>query len=265
MNLYPPIPLFLILQLFTVIVCSQGTVQPSPSLVPPSTFSDPTSTSTSSSSSNSTGTGTGTAAANSTSLSPTATSTANFPSLSNVSPCGESFFFFLSSFDRSTQSTHFFFAVSNCLAEGSARLNCTSVVDVNCFCVKYVKNKLISFFSFLLLLVFILNKHFSSLYPAEIVDCVLADCSDQVSVIESLGQQFCNIASVHPTLTFPAVPTTTTFSSTSTTPSTVTTTSSTASSTASTNGATSSWKSTSGSTALMGFGVLLVLRVVLGV
>ena len=123
MNLYPPIPLFLILQLFTVIICSQA--EPSPSLVPPSTFSDPTSTSTSTSSSSSNSTGTHTAAANSTSLSPTATSTANFPSLSNVSPCGESFFFPFFRSSSNSVTLLFFFFVFFCSIKLSSRRKCS--------------------------------------------------------------------------------------------------------------------------------------------
>jgi len=208
--------LFFILLPFTSTVLSQGAVQ-SPSLVPSSTFLDPTSTSIASPKS---AFGTSTSAVNSTSLSisTTATITAQFPTLSNVSSC-----------------------VSTCLAEGSARLNCISVVDVNCFCV-------------------------NALYPSEIVDCVLGNCPNQVATIESLAQQFCSIASVHPTLTFPAIPTTSTISTSTSIPtSNSTTATQTPTPTSSTTPTNSTGFSTSGSTSLLGLGVLLILCVVLAV
>ncbi|KAF8959914.1 hypothetical protein BDZ97DRAFT_1922523 [Flammula alnicola] len=88
--------------------------------------------------------------------------------------------------------------VSNCLATGISRVGCASVVDVNCFCV-------------------------NTQFTPELVDCVLASCPDQVSTTENLAQQFCNIASSSPSLSFPSVPSTTTTtssqsSSTATTP-----------------------------------------------
>ncbi|KAF8805189.1 hypothetical protein BYT27DRAFT_7104826 [Phlegmacium glaucopus] len=211
MNLHLPIPLFFILQLFTSIAWSQG-ASPTVSLIPPSTFSDATSTSSITTSTSGTQSVT-TSAANAT-TSATATSTAQFPSLSGVSSC-----------------------VSDCLAQGSARLNCTSVVDVNCFCV-------------------------NSNYPAEIVTCVLANCPTEVTTIEALGQQFCNIASAHPSLSFPSLPVTPSAPSSSSIPVTTSAVTSTPTPTPTT-GAAFSWKSNS--IGLMGLGVLLVLGVGLGV
>ncbi|KAF8161557.1 hypothetical protein B0H34DRAFT_796326 [Crassisporium funariophilum] len=120
-----------------------------PTLAPPSTF--PTLSSTSSGSST-------TQSSNSTGTPPTPTNSAQFPSLSGVTSC-----------------------VSNCLAVGAARVNCTSVVDVNCYCV-------------------------NPQYPAELVACVLATCPSEVITAENLAQQFCNLAVAKPTLTFASVP-----------------------------------------------------------
>jgi len=137
MNLHLPIPLFFILQLFTSTVWSQGATFPS-------TFPDPTSISSTTSAN---GTQSVTSTTNSTvlSTSATATSTAQYPSLSGVSSCGESFFLLIEFWRLNSDLFFFpfflsFSAVSGCLAEGSARLNCTSVVDVNCYCVKCVQS-----------------------------------------------------------------------------------------------------------------------------
>ncbi|KAF8901848.1 hypothetical protein CPB84DRAFT_1846566 [Gymnopilus junonius] len=103
------------------------------------------------------------------SSSASATSSAQFPSLSGVSSC-----------------------VSNCLADAISIVNCTSLVDVNCFCTQ---------------------PNFSP----ELSDCVFSNCPDQIPTSESLAQQFCNVASTSVSLTFPSLPVTSaTSSSTST-------------------------------------------------
>ncbi|KAF9047660.1 hypothetical protein BJ165DRAFT_1467572 [Panaeolus papilionaceus] len=99
------------------------------------------------------------------SVSTTSTSSIPFPSLGGYSPC-----------------------VTNCLAMGIARVNCTSIVDVNCFCAK-------------------------DNFTSELVACILANCAEEIHTAEDLARQFCHLASGTPSLSFPSVPTTTTSSS----------------------------------------------------
>ncbi|KAJ3518453.1 hypothetical protein NMY22_g13669 [Coprinellus aureogranulatus] len=103
----------------------------------------------------------------------TSTSTA-FPSLSTYPAC-----------------------VSNCLNMAVAGANCSSVVEVDCFCTKPE-------------------------FVQELFRCITTDCRDDLSSSEQLAQEFCNIASSSPSLTFPAFTPTT--SSTSTQPPSSTTT-----------------------------------------
>ncbi|KAF9561890.1 hypothetical protein CPC08DRAFT_634796 [Agrocybe pediades] len=58
--------------------------------------------------------------------------------------------------------------------------NCSTLVDVNCFCV---------------------SRRFSPVY----VGCIAGNCTDQVPAGENLAQQFCNLASSSPSLSFPSV------------------------------------------------------------
>ncbi|KAF9470624.1 hypothetical protein BDN70DRAFT_939550 [Pholiota conissans] len=52
----------------------------------------------------------------------------------------------------------------------------------------------------------------SPLFTSELVACILANCADQISTSETLAQQFCNVATLSPSLSFPSVPITTTTS-----------------------------------------------------
>ncbi|KAF8190901.1 hypothetical protein BJ912DRAFT_316317 [Pholiota molesta] len=160
--MYRPLPTTLILLLGQLVAQTLG----SASLVPPTvTLTNQTSTgtlpTTSGASTTTTRTTSGASSNSQTTTSATSTSTAQYPSLSNVPTC-----------------------VSDCLASGISRVGCSSVVDVNCFCVK-------------------------PNFTAELVACILANCPDQVSSSETLAQQFCNVASLSPSLSFPPVPTTT--------------------------------------------------------
>ncbi|TEB38026.1 hypothetical protein FA13DRAFT_1770456 [Coprinellus micaceus] len=86
------------------------------------------------------------------------TTTADFPSLSSYPAC-----------------------VSNCLAIGVAKSNCTSVVDVGLFLHKtYVRNYL--------------HLVFRPDFVQELFRCVTTDCPDELTSSEDLAQRFCNIA-----------------------------------------------------------------------
>ncbi|PPQ86402.1 hypothetical protein CVT25_003582 [Psilocybe cyanescens] len=143
------------------------------SLIPPSTFP---SASPSSTSSGSTTSSTTNVSSRSSSSSASVTST-QFPPLTTYTPCGE-----LRRFDLRKNLTcvgchDIPIIVTNCLAIAIARVNCTSIVDVNCFCVK-------------------------TEFPAELVGCIQSDCPEQLGTAENLAQQFCNIASASPSLSF---------------------------------------------------------------
>ncbi|KDN34469.1 hypothetical protein RSAG8_12446, partial [Rhizoctonia solani AG-8 WAC10335] len=98
-----------------------------------------------------------TATLSATSTTPTTTS---YPSLGDASPC-----------------------VANCLQVSISQANCSTIIDVNCYCT---------------------NERFRS----GLVQCVAATCPSDLSSAESYGQQFCNIVSV--SLTYPPAPTSTT-------------------------------------------------------
>jgi hypothetical protein len=101
--------------------------------------------------------------------------------------------------------------VTNCLAVGIARVNCTSLTDVNCFCVKYVR-------STHYIKPFLIHKKISSTFPAEVFGCIQSDCPSELMTEEKLDQQFCNLASSSPTLTFPSpIPSTSSTSSSAST------------------------------------------------
>ncbi|KAF9468061.1 hypothetical protein BDZ94DRAFT_838842 [Collybia nuda] len=108
--------------------------------IPPSTFGGETSTG---------------PASNTTSNSATPTTTAEFPPLSGYSSC-----------------------VTGCLAMGSGAANCTSVVDINCFCV-------------------------SQRFTKELVSCISAGCPQELTTAESLAQHFCDLTSNKTSLSFP--------------------------------------------------------------
>ncbi|KAL5638271.1 hypothetical protein ACGC1H_005079 [Rhizoctonia solani] len=96
-----------------------------------------------------------------TSATPTTTS---YPSLGSASPC-----------------------VANCLQVSISQANCSTIIDVNCYCT-------------------------SERFRTGLVQCVAASCPSDLSSAENYGQQFCNIVSV--SLTYPPAPTTTAPSST---------------------------------------------------
>ncbi|RDB25598.1 hypothetical protein Hypma_006591 [Hypsizygus marmoreus] len=126
-------------------------------LLPPSTFEGPSTSTTTSTTASGSGNGTST----------TSTSTAQFPSLSGYSPC-----------------------VSNCLAVGSSSANCTSVVQVDCFCK-------------------------SKRYTPAIVKCIANACPAELLTAESLAQKFCDLASHSTSLSFPSTSITSSSTSTS--------------------------------------------------
>ncbi|KAG8726844.1 hypothetical protein FRC11_014371 [Ceratobasidium sp. 423] len=120
-------------------------------------------TGTSSVSGNATGTLTTSASGNVTStLSATSTTptTTSWPSLGDAAPC-----------------------VANCLQSSVSQTNCSTIIDVNCYCT---------------------NQRFRE----ALVQCVAANCPSDLSSAENYGQQFCNIISV--SLTYPPAPTSTT-------------------------------------------------------
>ncbi|KLO05863.1 hypothetical protein SCHPADRAFT_1002670 [Schizopora paradoxa] len=85
--------------------------------------------------------------------------------------------------------------VNNCLALAVSQVNCSTITDVSCFCV---------------------NGNF----PLDLVGCVSAQCSDELSSAESLAREFCALASSSASLTFPASPTNSSTSSSSSSSST---------------------------------------------
>jgi len=93
--------------------------------------------------------------ANSTSGTPSRTSSAAFPTLSGYSSC-----------------------VVSCLSLSVAQTNCTSQVDVNCFCP---------------------HPRFA---PA-LVACVTATCPSELLLAEGLAQRFCALATTSTSLEFP--------------------------------------------------------------
>jgi hypothetical protein len=142
---------------WAVTTSSQSDFGPGPASPPSSVFSTTTG--------NLTATPT-VSGSNSASSSASSTTSADYPSLSGVSSC-----------------------VTQCFETAIGDSNCTSVTDVNCFCV-------------------------SGKFPPDIVSCISTTCPSELSSAEQLSQQFCNVASSHPTLTFPS-PTVSSTSSTS--------------------------------------------------
>ncbi|KDR69865.1 hypothetical protein GALMADRAFT_912712 [Galerina marginata CBS 339.88] len=167
MHRHLPLSLLVLLQ-FSLSVWSAA------SLVPPSTFPTLSATSSGSSSSSSLSSTSSGSTSLSASSSASTTSSAQFPSLSGYLPC-----------------------VSNCLADAISRVNCSSVIDVNCFCVQ-------------------------PNFPAELSSCVLANCPTEVGTSENLAQQFCNVASTSVSLTFISIPTSSSGSTSSSSSSTST-------------------------------------------
>ncbi|CAE6444880.1 unnamed protein product [Rhizoctonia solani] len=113
-----------------------------------------------------------TATLSATSTTPTTTS---YPSLGDASTCGKS-------------SIHFLllvltgYLVANCLQVSISQANCSTIIDVNCYCT-------------------------SERFRSALVQCVAATCPQDLSSAENYGQQFCNIVSV--SLTYPPAPTST--------------------------------------------------------
>ncbi|CUA66946.1 hypothetical protein RSOLAG22IIIB_02853 [Rhizoctonia solani] len=124
-------------------------------------------TRTGSTSGTATGTVTATASGNITateSTTSTTPTTTSYPSLGSASAC-----------------------VANCLQASVSQSNCSTIIDVNCYCT---------------------NERFRT----GLVQCVAASCPSDLSSAENYGQQFCNIVSV--SLTYPPAPSTTAPSST---------------------------------------------------
>jgi len=116
------------------------------------------------------------------SASATLTNTAQFPSLTGVPPCA-----------------------TTCFETAISDANCTSVIDINCFCV-------------------------SGKFPKGIVSCISKTCPDLLNSTEQLAQQFCDVGPNSTSLSFPA-PTTTSTATTGTAIATVPVVSSTSAST----------------------------------
>ncbi|CAE6417153.1 unnamed protein product [Rhizoctonia solani] len=94
----------------------------------------------------------------------TTPTTTTYPSLGDASPC-----------------------VANCLQVSISQANCSTIIDVNCYCT---------------------NERFRT----ALVQCAASSCPEDLASAENYGQQFCNIVSV--SLTYPTAPTTTRPSST---------------------------------------------------
>nr|VWO99308.1 Uncharacterized protein [Ganoderma boninense] len=126
----PSLPLHLLLLAFASYAAGAASLTPPP-LSAPSDSSDSASISaTPSSSLSGSGSASTTGTVNSSrsgNTSASATSSAQFPSLSGLSSCGRS---------TSTEEEVPASAANNCLGLAIADDNCTSYVDVNCYCVK---------------------------------------------------------------------------------------------------------------------------------
>ncbi|EMD32901.1 hypothetical protein CERSUDRAFT_126421 [Gelatoporia subvermispora B] len=135
------------------------------SLIPPPATSASSSSSVSGSSASGSGTlasssGSGSitaSASGSSSISASPTSTASFPSLSGFSSC-----------------------VDNCLSLAVSDANCTSVVDVQCFCAN------------------------TTSFTQGLVSCISPQCISDLPSAEALAQSFCALASPSVSLSFPA-------------------------------------------------------------
>jgi len=130
----------------------------SPALTPPSSLPSGSSTG------NVSATSTSSRSANS-SISASSTNTAQYPSLTGIPPCA-----------------------TTCFETAISQSNCSSVVDVNCFCV-------------------------SGKFPKGIVSCISTTCPTLLNTTEQLAQQFCNLASSSSSLSFPTPTTTSTATS----------------------------------------------------
>ncbi|EIW80192.1 hypothetical protein CONPUDRAFT_165787 [Coniophora puteana RWD-64-598 SS2] len=117
--------------------------------------SSSTTGSASSASGSTTGTGTATSSSSTNIGSPsvTTTSSANWPTLSGYPTC-----------------------VTNCLQEAVSAANCSSIIDVDCYCSNAV-------------------------FESTIVDCTAQGCYSSVSSAESLAQQFCDRATYNVSVT----------------------------------------------------------------
>jgi hypothetical protein len=99
------------------------------------------------------------------SATPTQTSSAQFPSLSGYPAC-----------------------VTGCFTLSTAAANCTTLVDVDCYCTE---------------------RNNTRLFTAEMVACISDQCPDQLRSAEALAQQFCALAVSSTSLSFPQSATTT--------------------------------------------------------
>jgi len=101
----------------------------------------------------------------SSSINASLTSTAQYPSLTGIPPCA-----------------------TTCFETAISQSNCSSVIDVNCFCI-------------------------SGNFPKGIVSCISTTCPTLLNTTEQLAQQFCNLASSSSSLSFPKPTTTSTATS----------------------------------------------------
>ncbi|KAH8088961.1 hypothetical protein BXZ70DRAFT_501642 [Cristinia sonorae] len=123
---------------------------------------------------------------------PTSTSSAEFPSLSGYSPCGEPYII-ANVRGRRVQSLTSS-SVSNCLGTSVSDVGCISLVDVQCFCTNATR------------------------FTASLVGCINANCTADLGNAEKVANQFCALATPNVTLSFPS-PTSSSSSSSSTSPS----------------------------------------------
>ncbi|KAH7929547.1 hypothetical protein BV22DRAFT_1116802 [Leucogyrophana mollusca] len=83
--------------------------------------------------------------------------------------------------------------VSQCLAIAASSANCTSVIAVDCFCV-------------------------NATFADTIVSCTARECYANIQEAENLAKQFCNLATMPNSLSFPPPPPTTSLPGASVTP-----------------------------------------------
>jgi hypothetical protein len=76
--------------------------------------------------------------------------------------------------------------------------NCTSEIAVNCFCIRSAQHALLCFESWRLTF-----HSRSPTFTKEMVICISSQCYTELASAESLGQQFCNLASTSISLSYP--------------------------------------------------------------
>ncbi|KAL0955510.1 hypothetical protein HGRIS_001749 [Hohenbuehelia grisea] len=175
-----PICLVAWIQIYVSLAAAQ---QPTPTLVPPSTFPTVSVSSTTSSTNSIT---------NSSSTIASSTSSAALPSLSGFSSCGTVLPTLLVNF-----ITKLRFLVTNCFTLGIAAANCSNVVPVDCYCTK-------------------------ANFTSTLVSCVSAECPTELVTEQNLAGQFCRLASSSISLSFPTPSSSSTSSTASNSSSTAT-------------------------------------------